>query len=275
MTPARQPKSQPQPGPGPDPREFARIPAHRFVVDQRIQREVNPETVAKIANEFDWNRFEALTSAANDDGTYNVVEGQHRTLAAQALDPNLELPTMVVPDIEGIRAQAQTALDIVKGRHRHSAYEQWRQRYNAGHDHEVFATVVLEKYGLRVGKSPAAMTIGAVATIRTIVHGGAYTAELGAEMLDKVLCVLMTAFPTYDHESNVNRWNRNLLLAVHEVVAKNPDVNLDRLAAGVRVRPAIQWVNVARDAEQQPAHLAIANAIKAGYNRGLRKGKLS
>lgn len=261
-------------GPGPDPREFKWVEAALFLIDQRIQREVDPERVARIVNEFDWTRFEAVTATAKGDN-YVVIEGQHRVLAVQQIDMSILVPTMVLPGTRmSTSDQAQTALDIVRGRHQHSAYEQWRQRYNAGHPHEVMAQQVLDELGLRVGKSPSATTIGAVGTIRTIVHGGNFAPEFGAQLLANTLLVLMEAFPTYDHESNVTRWNRNLLLAVADIVGRNPDVNSDRLAQKVRVRPAIQWVSMGKT-DTLPAWAVIAASIRTGYNQGLRKGRLT
>jgi len=137
----------------------------------------------------------------------------------------------------------------------------------------VQATEVLTSHGVRLGKAPSAMTIGAVATIRRIVHGGNFPPEYGAHLLTLTIRSLMLAFPTHDHESNVSRWDRDLLLAVSNLIASNPEYNPERLAEKMRIRPAIQWVNMGRQ-QAAPSWEVIATGIKTDYNRGLRKGRL-
>lgn len=263
------------PDPRDDPREFARIAVSRLVIDERKQREIDPEKIAKIANEWDWSRVEALTVCPRPDGFYDVVEGQHRTAGGRIYGgADLELPCMVLIPETTDKQQSQIALDIVQSRRGHSAYEQWRLRYNAGQPHEIYATTILEKYGLRVGKSPSVKTIGAVATVRRIIHGGQFTPEYGAELLDRTLNVLISAFPTHDHESNTGRWDRFIMLAVSQAVIRWPDVELDRLAQSLRTRPATQWTNLSKGVKPSP-EMAILNGLVTEYNRHRRNGRLA
>lgn len=257
-----------------DPRLFRYIRADHLRCDQRIQRETSPERVARIVNEFDWSQFECLTVVDANDTTYVVVEGQHRTLAVQEMNPAMLVPALIITSHTSIRQQAQIQLNIVKGRSHHSAYEQWRERFNAGHPHEIYATMVMDRHKVRVGQGPSAMTIGAVATIRRIVHGGNFTPEQGGELLDKVLNVVLAAFPTYDRESNVNRWNAAILLAVGGTLAKAPDADQARLAKVLRIRPATQWVNIGKGVAGTPPHVAIQEAMINEYNRNRRSRRI-
>lgn len=258
----------------PDPRKFEWIEVRRLVIDQRKQRECDPEKVAKIANEFDWRRFEALTVAASVDETFTVIEGQHRAMAVRQFGDELLVPCMVLPGKVDSKAQSQIALDIVQGRRGHSAYETWRLCYAAGHAHEVYATVALDTLGLRVGKAPSAMTIGAVATVRRIVHGGNFSPEYGAELLHTVLKTIIAAFPTHDHQSSVSRWDRYILLAVANIYLRWPDVDTKRLATSLQIRPATQWVNLGKGAAEPSADAAILAAVATEYNRNRRRGRL-
>lgn len=257
-----------------DPRVFEWVKVRDLVVDQRKQRECDPEKVAKISNEFDWRRFEALTVARGPDDTYIVVEGQHRALAVRTLSDDLLVPCMVLPGKVDGKVQSQIALDIVQGRRGHSAYETWRLSYNAGHSHEVYATVALDTLGLRVGKAPSAMSIGAVATVRRIVHGGNFSPEFGAELLHSVLKTIMAAYPTHDHQSSVSRWDRYILLAVANIYLKWPDVETKRLAASLQVRPAVQWVNLGKGGEGPTPDQVIVTAVANEYNRNRKRGRL-
>jgi hypothetical protein len=259
----------------PDPRDFRRIRVGDLVIDERKQREIDPEKVAKIANEWNWARFEALTVCARTDAGFDVVEGQHRASAARVCgDLDLLVPCMILEATTTDKQQSQIALDIVQGRRGHSAFEQWRLRYNAGQPHEIYATAILEKHAMRVGKSTSAMTIGAVQTVKRIVHGGHFSPEYGADILDRVLGIIGAAFPTHDHESNVSRWDRYLLLAVSQAVVRWPDLDDRRLSMSLRVRPAGQWTAMTRGVKPAP-EAAILSSLTSEYNRNRRKGRLS
>lgn len=259
-----------------DPREFRYVRAGALQIDDRKQREVDAEKIKRIANEWDWRRLETLTVCprVGEPGRYDIVEGQHRGAAAIIFGGgDMMLPCMVLAPETTFKDQSQIALDIVKGRRGHSAYELWRLRENAGHSHEIFAATSLDKHGVRLGKATSAMTIGAVATISHIVHGGKFQPEFGAELLDGTLTVLMQAYPTYDHESSNSRWDRYMLLAVSGVLFQWPDVDYGRLIRSLRIRPAMQWVSAAKGTKAAP-NLLIVSGITAEYNRNLRKGKL-
>lgn len=259
----------------PDPRTFAYLSAGQLRVDERKQRDVDPEKVARIQNEWDWNRFEALTvSPTSKPDVYDITEGQHRGLAAIGLSPHLMLPCMILPVGTDDKEQAQIALDITVGRRPHSALDKWRLAFNAGHDHEVLATVVLVENGMRVGKSSSATTISAVATVARIVHGGQFSAEYGAGLLNKVVRVIKEAFPTYDHNSNVSRWDRWMLLAVAYLLHNHPDIDQQRLVRAIQVRPATQWINFGKGADTPTPDEAIRDGIVTEYNRGRRRGRI-
>lgn len=258
---------------GADPREFRWLPVGELDVDQNTQREVDPEKVARIKNEFDWFRFEAIT-VAQHDSRLTVIEGQHRALARMQIDPSSMVPCMVISAETDPKAQAQLALDIVQGRSGHTAYEKWRQRYNAGHDHEVFAEITLSRHGVRVGQAVSAMTIGAVATVKSIVHGGNLSAEVGAELLDQVVTIIMAAFPTFDHDSNVTRWHSAILRATAELLRKAPDLDQRRLSKAFTIRPATQWINLGQGAPTTPAYITIQEHLVTEYNRNRRRGRI-
>jgi hypothetical protein len=256
-----------------DPRQFEWIPARDLTVDQRLQRECNPETVARIVNEFDWSRFEAITVTIRN-GRYQVVEGQHRTLAVQAIDPSCRVACMILADGRSDDASAQLALNSVQGRRVHTAFEKWRLRYNSGHPHEIQATMVMDRLGVRVGQAGSAMTISAVATVRSIIHGGQFSPEEGARLLDRTLTTIIAAFPTHDHESNVSRWNSGILLAVAQTYVTYPKADQARLARALRVRPAQQWITLGKGARGEPAWMNIARVIAGEYNRGKKRDRI-
>lgn len=267
--------SAPNVAPARDPRPCVRIPAHKLILDQRIQREIDNERVARMVNEFDWDKFEPLTVHDNGDGTYAVVEGQNRTAAMHELAPLCEVWCVVI-DAPTSAGQAEVALAISDGRRVHSAYEKWRLCATAGHPHEVAANAAMWDRGLRLGKAPSAMTIGAVATVRTIVRGGGKPPEYGAELLGWTLDVAMRAYPHGDHESAVTRWSREVLMSISGILTAFPEVDEDRLVASLRSKPAVQWISMGRGnmGDDRPAYVVMREKLIDEYNRKLRKGRL-
>lgn len=259
----------------PDPRQFKMIRAGDLMIDQRVQRETRPESVAVIINEFSWFRFEALTVVQIKPGVYLVVEGGHRATAVQQMDPDCKVPCMVLPDDPGEKAQAELGYQITKGRRQDTAYEIWRRCYSSGHPHEIAATAVLDQFNLRVGAAPSAASIGAVATLKRIVHGGGFTPEYGADLLAATLQVITAAFPTHDHQSSVTRWNAHILRAVADLIHRHPDLDRNRLARSLTVRPAVQWVHLGKGAEGQTPHVVIEVALVYEYNRNRKRGRIS
>lgn len=260
-----------------DPRRFVQIPASKLRIDGRTQRDMDDDRSHQIANEFDWERMEAPTvTGPDEDGMYDVTEGQHRVRAIKFRDEAVGTDTLVwcaVLPSKPEPEKAQLALDIAKGRKGHSAYELWMLRLRALHEHEVRASAALKLRGLRLGKTGSASTISAVATVRSIVHGGSHSPEYGADLLGRTVDVIAMAFPDHDPESSTSRWERDLLLAVAGVIHRNPDIDPARLAKSLNIRPARQWISLGRPNEQ-PAHFVIAGKLIDLYNRNLRRGRL-
>jgi hypothetical protein len=266
----------PRPEPiSPDPRVPRQYRAGDLIIDHRAQRDINDDRVKQIVNEFDWSKFETPTVVDTKAGPV-VIEGQHRSRAVQALDQNLLVWCMLLPDALTTPEQAQLALDIVQGRHGHSAYDLWMNAVHAEHPHEVQANEVLQMLGLRLGRKPSTMTIAAIATVRSIVHGHQYTPEDGAELLLRTLQTVMNAWPTYDHDSSTTRWDRDILIAVANIHRNWWDsVDANRLATVVRVKPAIQWRSIGQgNDDNRPASQILYDRFVKDYNRGMRTRRL-
>jgi len=267
------PGKRPQPTP-PDPRTPQQIRARELIIDHRAQRDVNDDRVRQIVSEFTWALFEAPTVVATTRG-HVVVEGQHRVRAVQALDPNLMVWCMLLPDILTTPEQAQLALDIVRGRKGHTAYDIWMNALHAKHPWEVAANKVLDELGLHLSHKPSTMAISCVATVRSIVHGHQQNPEDGAELLARTLMTIMAAWPTFDHDSATTRWDRDILLAVANMHRRWWDeLDSDRLATVVRVKPAVQWRSIGHGDDRLPPAKTLFDRFVADYNRGLRSGRL-
>lgn len=74
--------------------EFRMIDKNLLRIDKKYQRDTREARVKKIASNWSWAAFGAL-SVADRNGDYYVFEGQHRAAAAMKRDEITELPCMV------------------------------------------------------------------------------------------------------------------------------------------------------------------------------------
>jgi len=97
------------PSPGVRPR-LDWIPIDRILVDETYQRplgEKNWRAIRRIARNFDWTRFEPIMLACRPDGTYALVDGQHRVHAAAAIGES-RVPALIVNATPAEQAEAFT-----------------------------------------------------------------------------------------------------------------------------------------------------------------------
>lgn len=105
------PESDFKPGPAP---QLLWIEIKNLVVDRTYQRDIGKRGAANIrhiAENFDWSKFAPVIVAPVEGGLYAVVDGQHRTTAAQ-LRKLEKVPCQVV---QADRPQQAAAFAAVNG----------------------------------------------------------------------------------------------------------------------------------------------------------------
>lgn len=84
-----------------------------LVIDERYQRQITPKgraLIQRIANGWDWKRYQPILIAATTDGRFAVVDGQHRAHAAAVVGLQ-SLPAMIVPMAPAEQASSFTAVN--------------------------------------------------------------------------------------------------------------------------------------------------------------------
>lgn len=76
--------------------EIRRIAADKLMVDAAIQRNLDQRRVAKMVGEYDAEAVGVLTVSRRTNGSYHIVDGQHRHAAARTAEgDNVELTCRV------------------------------------------------------------------------------------------------------------------------------------------------------------------------------------
>ena len=95
------------------------IAVEATVVDHKYQRtlrsKASQKSIARIRDHFDWLRFGAVVLASNGDGTYVVVDGQHRIEAARQR-PGLNKVPAVIVEAETLKEQASAFIGVNRDR---------------------------------------------------------------------------------------------------------------------------------------------------------------
>ena len=108
--------------------------------------------------------------------------------------------------------------------------------------------------------------------MRGTIHARRHTPEQGAEVLDKVLTVIVAAWPSYDDTSKVSRFDNRLLTAIADVVMRFPDIDRRRLVTTLQSRAAMRWINDALTAGPSVT-TSIAGSIVTAYNHVQKTGR--
>lgn len=123
----------------PSPRQADECVALQLVTVENIrvnaayQRNLSSRGLAvikRIISRFSWSKFGAITVAENDDGTYAVIDGQHRAAAALMLRIK-QVPAVIVLRTD-LQAEADSFVGINSDRTTVSPVDKFRARITAG-----------------------------------------------------------------------------------------------------------------------------------------------
>ena len=260
---------------GPDPRECFQMMAGDLYVDKNTQRDANHQRVDLVRWHWNWYMSEVPTVAPMGGGKYRVIEGQHRVLALQRADPTILTWVVVLPESVTMKEQAKLGHDISKGRLLHNPLELWNQRLKVGEPHEVLTDTALARLGLHLGRGKGPATIRCVYAVNRIVHGGGHTPEYGSQLMADTAEVILQAFPKYDPQSTINRWDELIVKVVAAFLDKFPDIDRTRLVLKLGARPAKAWRTAAQaQAGPNSSFDLLRGYVLAAYNSGLRSGRL-
>ena len=134
-------------------RELRWLDKHSLHVDFSYQRgEVSKEKTLRIAREFEWAAFGALTGGERADGFIYIIDGYQRMLAAKMVSSISAIPVMVGPSA-GREEEARIFRLINVNKSPVSAFKKFMAAVTEGKQPEVEIAAWLKTVGLIVERS--------------------------------------------------------------------------------------------------------------------------
>lgn len=259
------------PDPGPRP-TMAWLPIEVLVVDPTYQRTADSErsrlNIRRIAEAFCWTKFQPVTVTHRPDGTYAVIDGQHR-VAAAALHPMVDsVPCFVVAAPE-IRAQARSFVAINRDRVAVNPMQMHHANVAAGDPDALHMQAVCNQAGVKLPRSqtgPKDLKVGYTCSLGAIRAG---LCNFGDGPVVAALQCLNAAY------HNVGGQLRGTLIAAicrFFAMHKGRAIDLARLQRVIAEREAAEWEaagTALRAALRQRSAVAIRILITRDYNKQL------
>ncbi len=178
------------------------LPLARIVTED-YQRVLNMKNVAGIVRDFDPAKLGVLVVSHRADGSYAVLDGQHRLTALRKL--GFASANCIV--LEGMTIQQEA--DYFRRQNENKQSLRIADTFNAAvwaeDEESVMIKAVLDRYGFRLGKSGHPMCICAIGALQSIIR------QFGVDVLDLTLASIAV---TWNQDSTILR--REMLAGLSE-----------------------------------------------------------
>jgi hypothetical protein len=172
--------------------DFAHIPVGMLTIDSVYQRGLNANRVAQIVREFDADVFQAITVSKRRDGSFWVLDGQHRVEAVRLMcgeDPATKVPALILRNLDQA-AEARIFYKLNRHRLQPTTGDAFKARLVFGEPVAVAIKATLDRHGVALrfwGTELAANECAAMAALETLSRSG---------RLDRVLDLIGRAWPS-------------------------------------------------------------------------------
>ena len=244
------------------------IPLNR-IMTEGYQRNLNMVNVKKIARDFDVARVGVLVVSKRADGTYAVLDGQHRLSAMRSIGK--DAANCIVLDGLTVRQEA----DFFRRQNENMQSLRVADTFNASiwaeDEESLKIKEFVSKYGFRFGKSGYPMCIGAIAALQKIVR------LFGFATLEYVLASVAATWP---NDAVILR--REMLAGLAEFWSRFMErVTIQQFASRLARKLPLDMYVEARNrsmgratpgtAFNKSVRFATCGVLADWYNKGLRK----
>jgi hypothetical protein len=162
-----------------------RVSIDKLTVDGKYQRPVAEKRVAKIIDEFDAKLLGTLELSARPNGTYAVIDGQHRYEALKKLGRK-QVPALVHKGLS-VKDEADLFARTNMGRKALSPIQRFRAQVFAGDPQSVAISKIVTTAGFRIDYNETSTELGVIRSV--VVLEQAYKRH-GAEHLTQLLTTI-------------------------------------------------------------------------------------
>lgn len=237
--------------------------------DTRYQRSIDSSrsraVIRKIVAGFSWSKFGAVAVADNADGTFCILDGQHRVAAARRHPAVTEIPALVI-QAETLAEQADAFLAVNRDRVRTNPLQEFHARVIAGDAKAREVRDVCTRAGVtiaRTNKVSADLEPGETIAVSSIFLA---IRRYGAAATEAALAAIRAAYPDFGGELRAG-----MIKAVAELHYVYGDkVVRDRIVEVLRAKPAAEREDAARAYRQHrggTTHKALREVLTDDYNR--------
>ncbi|SLN77270.1 DUF6551 family protein [Oceanibacterium hippocampi] len=261
--------------PGPEP-VLDWLPLDRLVVDDRYQRDASRTgsrgIINKICREFRWRAFQPPTVAPLGDGTFAIIDGQHRVEAARK-HPLIDRVPCYVVEADDLADQADGFVRINADRRQVPGTVLHQARARAGDGDALQLEKVCHAAGVRIARyRPAhgcepAETV-AVGSIRKLIF------NYGEAPVREALETIRAAHP--ETRDALRAPLIKALAVFHASYRRADGFDRERLIRVVGEQSPLDLVETGRTSKKMfggSASAAIVAALRHAYNRNLGAAK--
>lgn len=241
-------------------------------IDEAYQRTIDWAFVNRIANDFDPAGLGLVSVARRADGSYWVIDGQHRVEALRILA--IPRVACLVEDISSLSDEAQVFI-LRNTQKKVLAFDKFKARLTAQAPDAVAIDTVCRSYGFPLVKS-GGTAFSCVATVERIWRGiRSTTADRGPETLKATLSLMRSAWG-----SATPRPSGDITLALATFLDRYGDeIDTTRLALKLSGLPG-GWTGLLGKARSLRGSIGgsvpqnAVEVVRSLYNGGLRKAPL-
>lgn len=168
-----------------------------LTVDRTYQREIGDKGathINRIVAAFNWNCYQPVVVSERDDGTYAVIDGQHRLEAARRHPLIDSLPCYII-EAPDVAAQACIFVSLNTNRLSLTSQHRFWAAHAAGEASAVALVRICGQAGVRVLRSPPSGTAPPLSLLAPMV-GQALIRKYGEKPLREAVTLLAKAHPT-------------------------------------------------------------------------------
>lgn len=213
-------------------------------IDARYQREVSTKRgqalVGKLVEGWRWAHCLPLVITNNFDGTYNVIDGQHRLSAALERDDINELPCYIIAT-ETLQDEAEAFVAYNRDRVQLTPLAVYHAMVAAKDPQAIAIAKACRDAGVVVLKTPTMVDLAAANEAQCIGAFRSIERRHGGGHLGRCLKILVSAWP-----GEQGSLRAPLVHGVAELVKTNAALKDGAIIAALGERDPEQWLDRAR-----------------------------